>query len=112
MQKGGSVFSLQDALSCSVYAMNAATFYSKTSKIPEGKALTGFFGRSVAVVRNTEPTSPLMNFEIGFYAVRAFGLWYAENGWRRELSATIETYNVWTRQVTVIGTVEFRKTAQ
>lgn len=107
----GSTISLKDTLSCSVYAMNSATFYPKTRQIPAGKVLTGVFGRSVAVVRNTEPVSATMNFEIGFYAIRAFGLWYAANGWRRELSASLETYNVWTRRVEAIAVVEIRRTA-
>ena len=89
--------------------MNQATLYNKRNPIPPTKVVAGFFGSSAAVVRNTERANPLMRFEFALYGMRAFGVWYAEQGWRRELFADLEFYSIWTRRVETIASLEMRK---
>ena len=90
--------------------MNAASLLNRQSPVPRSEPpLHGSFGYTRAIVRNRYPANPAMNCEVAFFVFRAFGVWYAEQGWRTELGAYVDWENPRTKKVEMIGVVEMQR---
>lgn len=89
--------------------MNRASLYSKDSGLGYGVVVRGTFGTADIIVRNLDRVSRYMNFEAAFYAVRALALWYAENGFGNEVSASLGRADPMTRTSQIIGIVELKR---